>query len=225
VNRRSFLAVMAGTGALGGLGGCLGLTGGGDSDGGPVRLQGYDFEVDVDRGRERAGNPTVVAFDETVEEVRATGFAYYGSSSCDTLGVRTVAYDPEDDRLRATVEARSKNGPLGVLPFDVPLPVGCTADMAGTTYRLTARFEGGLPDVVEVIEDARGGDGDAGGGGSGDHEGSAYAGDRTVVRADQSTLCSGPTPETRTRRAKRHWTCPERYLRADESIGDEGDDD
>jgi hypothetical protein len=219
VNRRTFLAGVTGAGGLAGLGGCLGLGSDGDSGGGPVRLQGYDFEVDVDRGRERAGDPTIVTFDDAVDEVRATGFAYYGSSSCDTLDAGAVSYDRDDGRLRATVEARPKNGPLGFLPFDVPLPVGCTADMAGTTYRLTARFDGGLPEVVEVIEDARGGGGREG------HGASAYAGGRVVVRADQSTLCSGPAPSTRDRRAKRHWTCPERYVRADESIGDDDGDD
>jgi hypothetical protein len=152
-----------------------------------------------------------VAFDPEADEVRVTGFAYYGSSSCDTLGVRTVEFSREEATLRTVVEARTKSGPLDILPFDVPLPVGCTADMAGTTYRLTARFARGLPEVVEVFEDARGGLD------RNDRAGGEFGGNRRVVRDDQRRLCAGSGPEQDAQRRKRHWTCPERYLAVEES--------
>lgn len=88
-----------------------------------------------------------VTFDEDEGEVRVTGFAYYGSSSCDKPVVESTTYDEENDTFTVTVGHDDK-----LLAF------GCTGDMAGTGYRVVARFTGGLPGTVRVVERNEGGE-------------------------------------------------------------------
>ena len=92
----------------------------------------------VDRG----GDDRIrVAFDSDANEVRVTGFAYYGSSSCDELVLKSAAYDGETDTLRVEVGSKGR-----LLAF------ACTGDMAATDYRVVVRFRGELPGTVEVAE-------------------------------------------------------------------------
>lgn len=75
-----------------------------------------------------------------------SGHVYYGSSSCDEPRLDRVTDDPDADRLRIEVGYGS----------DWPPSLGCTADVAGTFYRLSVRFDGTLPATVTVLEDESG---------------------------------------------------------------------
>lgn len=131
-SRRDFLAA-CGASASVALAGCSGTL---LSDDG-TRIVSRSFER-VDReGDDRIR----VTFDAADEEVRVTGFAYYGSSSCDELVLKSADYDRESDALRVEIGSEGKLFALA-----------CTGDMAATDYRVTVRFAGGLPGTVEVAE-------------------------------------------------------------------------
>ena len=131
-SRRDFLAAFGATGAVA-LAGCSGALLGGDG----TRIVSRSFERVDRRGDDRIR----VTFDAAEEEVRVTGFAYYGSSSCDELVLKSADYDGESDTLRVEIGSEGK-----LLAF------ACTGDMAATDYRVVVRFAGGLPETVEVAE-------------------------------------------------------------------------
>ena len=136
--RRGFLAACGAVGCTvsAGCGGSL-LTSG-------TALVSHSFQrSDLSPGDDRIR----VAFDEAEGEVRVTGFAYYGSSSCDKPVVESTSYDEAADTLVVRVGHDQK-----LLAF------GCTGDMAGTGYRVVARFTGGLPKTVRVVERNEGGE-------------------------------------------------------------------
>lgn len=97
----------------------------------------------LDEGPDREPRTTTVAFDEDATAVRATGFMFYGSSSCNSLGLTEAGYDEEADHLRVVVDSVD----------DQLLPLGCTADMAATWYRASVRFARELPSSVTVVEE------------------------------------------------------------------------
>jgi hypothetical protein len=151
--------------------------------------------VHAEPRRVRGTRPTVVAFDPEETSVHVTGFMRYGSSSCNRVGLDQVAYDAGERHLEVALTSVDDQ----VLPF----PVGCTADMAATWYRATVRFADELPGRVTVVED-----------GSGEESTT-----RTVVRSEQRELCTTDHPGGSNASQHAHWTCPERYVAAEDSTG------
>lgn len=146
--------------------------------------------------RRRRERPVIVAWHDDAGVVVVQGFMYYGSSSCNRVGVTEARYDGNADALHATFASVEKDR---LLPFG-----GCTADMAASHYRARFRFADDLPETVVVRED-----------------GSGEASDeRTVVRSEQERLCRGAVDEDTERGRTAHWTCPEEYVRANVSAGD-----
>jgi hypothetical protein len=183
MNRRSFLAGLAGGTAL--TAGCLSGT--------VDRPHLLSTRLDrVEPRRDRKSRPVVVAWDDDAGLVAVSGFVWYGSSSCDRPSVGDATYDPDRDALRVVVEPARKRLP----------GFGCTGDMAGADYRVTARFAGGLPATVSVVE----------------RNAAADTARRTVDRTAQERLCTSSHPSGSDAEARAHWTCPERYLRAEESV-------
>lgn len=154
------------------------------------------LDPDFEPRRRRQPRPTIVAWDDEAREVRVQGFMYYGSSSCNRIGVTEARYDADADTLSATVASVEK----GWFPN-----LGCTADMSGSHYRARFRFADSLPETVVVREDGEAGD----------------ASERTVVRSEQERLCTTDHPEGSDAAERAHWTCPEEYVRAEVSKGDE----
>ena len=148
--------------------------------------------------RRRRTRPIVVAWDDDAREVVVQGFMYYGSSSCNRIGVTESRYDAGTDTLHATFDSVEKGG----FPN-----LGCTADMAASHYRARFRFADALPETVVVREQGAG-------------EGTA---ERTVVRSEQERLCTTDHPEGSDAAERAHWTCPEKYLRAAVSEGTDSD--
>jgi hypothetical protein len=177
MNRRSFVGALAGLAT--GLTGCLG--------GGGITETNVEH---VDPRRNREKRPTIVEFDEADDAVTVLGYMYYGSSSCDRVGIDSTTYDREADALRIVMTSKSKN----------PVQLGCTADMAATWYRATFRFGVSLPQRVTVVE-RRGDDTET----------------RTVDRSEQRALCTSEHPPDSAAAKKAHWTCPERYVAVAES--------
>lgn len=129
--RRRFLAA-CGSATAAALAGCSGF---GDADG--PRIVSKSFE----RLDSADAEAVEVAFDAEENAVRVTGFAYYGSDSCDKLALQSASYDPDTDTLAVRVGSERKLFSLA-----------CTGVMSGTDYRVTVRFAGGLPGTVEVEE-------------------------------------------------------------------------
>lgn len=154
------------------------------------------FDPEFEPRRRRRTRPTIVAWDDAADEVRVQGFMYYGSSSCNRIGVTEARYDADADTLYAAFAAVEK----GWFPN-----LGCTADMAASHYRARFRFADALPETVVVREDGRSGDAD----------------ERTVVRDEQERLCTTDHPEGSAAAERAHWTCPEQYVRASVSEGEE----
>lgn len=146
--------------------------------------------------RQRRERPIVVSWDDDAGAVFVQGFMFYGSSSCNRIGVTEARYDAEADTLYTTLESVEKGS---IIPN-----LGCTADMAASHYRVRFRFADALPETVVVRED-----------GSGAND------ERTVVRSDQERLCTTDHPEGSDAAELAHWTCPERYLRAKVSVDSE----
>jgi hypothetical protein len=185
MNRRSFLAGLAGGAVL--TTGCLSAA--------VDRPHLLSTRLDrVEPRRDRKSRPVVVEWDDDAGLVAVSGFVWYGSSSCDRPSVAGATYDQDRDSLRVVVEPARKRQLLPVF--------GCTGDMAGADYRVTARFAGGLPATVSVVE----------------RNAAADTERRTVDRAAQERLCASSHPPGSDAAAKAHWTCPERYLRAEESL-------
>ncbi|WP_255198092.1 twin-arginine translocation signal domain-containing protein [Halorarius litoreus] len=153
------------------------------------------IDLDFEPRRQRRPRPIVVSWDDDAGAVFVQGFMYYGSSSCNRIGVTEVRYDAEADTLYTTLNSVEK----GWFPN-----LGCTADMAASHYQVRFRFADSLPETVVVRED-----------GSGAND------ERTVVRSEQERLCTTDHPEGSEAAAKAHWTCPEKYLRASVSVDSE----
>lgn len=150
----------------------------------------------VEPRRIRGTRSTVVAFDDEAGEVRITGFMFYGSSSCNRIGLTGTAYDADASHLRVVVDSVDQGG--------LKLPsMGCTADMAATWYRATVAFADALPESVTVVE----------------AQGGAESTTHTVDRSDQRARCTSDHPEGSNASRTAHWTCPERYIAADNSTG------
>jgi hypothetical protein len=177
----------AGVAVTTGLSGCLS---------GGSGLVDTRIDPDFEPRRQRRTRPIVVAWDDDAREVVVQGFMYYGSSSCNRIGVTEARYDADADTLHATFDSVEKGG----LPN-----LGCTADMAASHYRARFRFADALPETVVVRESGSGEESD----------------ERTVVRSEQEQLCTTDHPEGSDAAERAHWTCPERYLRAGVSTGDE----
>lgn len=143
--------------------------------------------------RQRRERPIIVEWDDDAGTVFVQGFMYYGSSSCNRIGVTEARYDADEDTLYTTLDSVEK----GWFPN-----LGCTADMAASHYRVRFRFADGLPETVVVRE---------AGPGSND--------ERNVVRSEQAQLCTTDHPEGSEAAERAHWTCPEKYLRAEVSEG------
>jgi hypothetical protein len=184
MGRRRFLGSAVAGGISTALAGCLDRSG----------VVGSSVEH-VEPRRVRGTRPTVVAFDDDGLAVRVTGFMYYGSSSCNRVGLDRVAYDAGERHLDVALTS--------VDDQVLPIPMGCTADLAATWYRATVRFADELPKRVTVVED-----------GSGEESTT-----RTVVRSEQRALCNGDHPEGSAAARRAHWTCPERYVAAENSTG------
>lgn len=187
MRRRELLRAAGVTGVAGAtaLAGCVGGSG----------LVDTRLDPEFEPRRQRRTRPIIVAWDEGASEVLVQGFMYYGSSSCNRIGVTEARYDAEVDTLHATFESVEKGG---IIPN-----LGCTADMAASHYRARFRFADSLPERVVVREN-----------------GSAEASDeRTVVRSEQAALCTTGHPEGSDDAENAHWTCPEKYVRADVSKG------
>lgn len=184
MERRSFLGGVLGLSVAAALAGCLNRSG----------VVGSSVEH-VEPRRVRGTQPTVVAFDPDATAVHVRGFMRYGSSSCNRVGLGDVAYDAGRDHLEVVLES--------VDDQVLPLPRGCTADMAATWYHATVRFADELPERVTVVERGSG----------------AESTTRTVVRSEQRALCTTDNPEGSTPARTAHWTCPERYVAAENSTG------
>jgi hypothetical protein len=185
MNRRSFLTGLAGGATLSA--GCLSR--------GVDRPHLLSSRLDrVEPRRDRKSRPVVVAWDDAAGVVAVSGFVWYGSSSCDRPSVADATYDPDRDALRVVVEPGKKRQFLPVF--------GCTGDMAGADYRITARFAGGLPAAVTVVE----------------RNAADRTERRTVGRAAQERLCTSSHAPGSEAAARAHWTCPEKYLRAAASV-------
>lgn len=180
MKRRTFLSrsllLGASTAGLTATAGCLSGVGSG------IVSQSVEH---VEPKRIREKRRTIVAFDDDAREIQILGFMFYGSSSCNRVGIESTAYDAEADTLTVTLTSKDRN----------PLQIACTADMAATWYRVTVRFDASLPETVAVVE-SRGDD----------HE------TRTVNRAEQEALCTADHPPDSKPAAKAHWTCPEHYV-------------
>lgn len=190
MRRRGLLRVagVAGTAGVAALAGCtLDRSG----------LVETTIDPEFEPRRRRQERPILVAWDDGAGEVVVQGFMYYGSSSCNRVGVTEARYDADADTLHATFASVEKDR---LFPFG-----GCTADMAASHYRARFRFADDLPGRVVVRE--------AGSGGA--------AGERTVVRSEQERLCRADIDEDTERGRAAHWTCPEEYVRANVSAGDE----
>lgn len=188
MRRRDFLQAAGAAGAAAIAGCTAGRTG----------LVDTRFEPEFEPRRRRRTRPVVVAWDDAAGEVRVQGFMYYGSSSCDRIGLTESRYDADADTLYATVSPVEDRG---WFPFG-----GCTADMAASHYRARFAFADSLPQTVVVREHGR----------------VAGVAERTVVRSEQERLCTGDRPGGSEQAALAHWTCPEAYVRADVSSGDGG---
>lgn len=187
--RRRELLRAAGAAGVAGTAALSGCIGGGSG------LVDTRINPEFEPRRNRRTRPTIVAWDDAAREVVVQGFMFYGSSSCNRIGVTEARYDADADTLHATFESVEK----GALPN-----LGCTADMAASHYRARFRFADELPETVVVRE------GDAA---------SEAADERTVVRSEQEQLCTTDHPEGSDAAVKAHWTCPEKYLRAAVSKG------
>ncbi|MDY7083026.1 MAG: twin-arginine translocation signal domain-containing protein [Halobacteria archaeon] len=97
--------------------------------------QGYDFDEHPMQGRpvQRDAEP-VIEVDDARNEVVVEGMHWYGSSSCNKSGFAGIGYDDESNEVRAVVDAERK------LRTYIPVPLGCTADLRGTLYRLRVSF-------------------------------------------------------------------------------------
>lgn len=186
MNRRSFLA-----GAGGALATALGSASAGCLDRSGVVGASVQH---VEPRRLRRSRATIVGFDGDDGAVRVTGFMYYGSSSCNEVGIADVTYEQAAGHLRLALASVD----------DDPIGMGCTADMAATWYRATVRFADALPDRVTVVE-------------SGSGEASTT---RTVDRDEQRARCTADHPEGSEAARTAHWTCPERYVAAENSTGE-----
>jgi hypothetical protein len=187
MRRRRLLARLGGlaAGASAATAGCLDRSG----------VTGATVEH-VEPRRVRGSRSTVVAFDEADGEVRVTGFMFYGSSSCNRVGITESAYDQDAGHLRVVLDSVDDGG--------LSLPsLGCTADMAATWYRATVSVADTLPETVTVVE-ANGGD---------------ESTTRTVDRSEQRALCRSDHPDGSNASRRAHWTCPERYVAAEDSTG------
>jgi hypothetical protein len=190
MGRRAFLGGVFGSSLVAVLAGCMDRSGVVESS-----------VVHAEPRRVRGTRPTVVAFDPDDTAVHVRGFMRYGSSSCNRVGLENVAYDAGERHLEVVLAS--------VDDQVLPLPMGCTADMAATWYRATVRFADGLPERVTVVEAGSG------------RESST----RTVVRSEQRALCTTDHPEGSTPARTAHWTCPERYVAAETSTGERTPDD
>lgn len=191
MKRRDLLRAAAGAGTAAtatALAGCSAL----DRSG----LVDSRIDPQFDPRRQRRSRPIIVSWDDAAGAVYVQGFMYYGSSSCNRIGITGADYDADADELHATFASVEK----GSFPS-----LGCTADMAASHYRARFRFADELPETVVVRED-----------------GSGEASDeRTVVRSEQERLCSADFAADSERGRRAHWTCPETYLRARVSKGHE----
>ena len=116
---------------------------------------GHDFEKHPAESQRLYEKGPVVDVDTDAKEIVADGYHYYGSSSCDTSEFGGLEYDDSEDTVRAVVQPSRKNTYyLGLLN---PFNLGCTADLAGTKYRIVVSFEH-LPErfVVEERNEAYG---------------------------------------------------------------------
>ncbi|WP_255151500.1 hypothetical protein [Halorarius halobius] len=184
--RRRDLLQAAGAAGATALAGCSAL----DRSG----LIDTSLDPEFDPRRERRTRPIVVSWDDDAGAVFVQGFMYYGSSSCNRIGVTEARYDADADTLHATFDSVEKGG----FPS-----LGCTADMAASHYRARFAFADELPERVVVRERGSASDAD----------------ERTVVRSEQRRLCSADFDPDSERGRKAHWTCPEKYLRAGVSKG------
>lgn len=180
MKRRAFLRLL-GVGGLSGAAGCLDAVGLGSGI--------VETSVEhVDPARRRERKPIIVAFDEETTTVRILGWMYYGSSSCNRVGLESVDYDANEDHLQVVITSNSTQA----IPF---LPLGCTADMAATWYEARVRFAEALPQTVTVKE-----------------QGNGENAQRTVRRQAQRELCTTAHPTGSDAAKKAHWTCPDKYL-------------
>ncbi|WP_433629481.1 twin-arginine translocation signal domain-containing protein [Halomicrococcus sp. NG-SE-24] len=181
MNRRDFLVTLTVAGGVATTTGCLETRGSGTG------IVSKTVEH-VEPRRIREQKSTIVEFDDDAHAVRVLGYMYYGSSSCNKVGLEAAQYDGDTDELRVVVTPKSTNH----IPF---LPVACTADMAATWYRVTVIFADELPETITVVE----------------HRGDKEE-QRTVNRTDQHELCTTDHPQNSSAGQTAHWTCPERYI-------------
>jgi len=193
--------LLAGLGAIAGTGiaGCAGYWNDDDASqgpwvttdvAGPIERQSIRF---YQPRRARAVRRLRVAWDEAASAVHITGRMSYGSSTCDRPGIAETRYDADADRLFVELTPTRREGVRR-----------CSADIAVDTYRATVVFEETLPASVHVV--------------SGSHEhADATPAERTVDRAEQRDLCTSDHPEGSDAAEKAHWTCPEKFVRAEQS--------
>ncbi|GAB6878743.1 hypothetical protein JCM17823_10170 [Halorubrum gandharaense] len=109
-SRRAVLCGIAGLGSLAGLAGCL--------DRGPIT----SFEL-TSPTIEPEEPPRISTDDNTVV---VEGTAWYGSSSCSTLELAHARYHERTGRLDVLVAPADDR--------TLPVPLGCTDDLASTGY-------------------------------------------------------------------------------------------
>lgn len=113
----------------------------GDEDSYPSEVIDWDFETNI-RTEASVGDDPIIFFQRHKNTVIVEGVGWYGSSHCGYLNAVSPEYDEETSALSVEVVAERDEDSAG--------EARCGDDAAADSYRVTVRFDGGVPSRIDA---------------------------------------------------------------------------